>query len=171
MEKAQLLSEMQRCYHEWNSLLATLTSEELLLPGVAGAWSVKDVVAHLTAWLELAFSDISAAREGREPLLSFDAMSKEELEELNQRFHRERQGQTLEEVLTNFHTTWRRLYDETMALDDKLLQETAQLVVDWQARPLGELIYGETCEHLVDHTNALRAWLSARHGSGSAAEA
>ncbi|WP_052890078.1 ClbS/DfsB family four-helix bundle protein [Thermogemmatispora carboxidivorans] len=169
MEKARLLSEMKRCYQEWNSLLATVTSEELFLPGVAGAWSVKEVIAHLTAWLELAFNDISAAREGGEPMLCFDTMSEEELEELNQRFHRERQGQTLEEVLANFHTTWRRLYDETMALDDRLLQETAQLVVDWRARPLGELIYGEACEHLVDHTNALRAWLNARRGSAAEA--
>jgi hypothetical protein len=33
VEKARLLSEMKPCYQEWNSLLATLTSEELFLPG------------------------------------------------------------------------------------------------------------------------------------------
>ncbi|WP_141727905.1 ClbS/DfsB family four-helix bundle protein [Thermogemmatispora onikobensis] len=166
MEKAQLLRAMQRCSHEWNTLLATLRSEELLLPGVAGTWSVKDVLGHLSAWMELTLANIAAAREGQAPVLIFETMSEEELEALNQRLYHQKRVQTLEEAQANFHATWHRLYEETAALDDNLLIETERLS-HWQGKSLGELIYGEACEHMTDHTNALRSWIAARRGGST----
>jgi hypothetical protein len=46
--KAALLSLMQTEHTQLETLLNTLSDEQLLHPGVTGSWSVKDVLAHLT---------------------------------------------------------------------------------------------------------------------------
>ena len=48
--KAVLLDNIQAEYNRLESLLAPLSEEQLTTPGVNGPWSIKDNIAHLTAW-------------------------------------------------------------------------------------------------------------------------
>jgi hypothetical protein len=54
MNKFELLSEMSNANEELEAFLATLTEEEMADPGPGGDWSVKDSLAHITAWMKLA---------------------------------------------------------------------------------------------------------------------
>ena len=49
-DKAALLAMIQAGYEQLEVLLATLSPEQMTIPGVNGSWSVKDNLAHLAAW-------------------------------------------------------------------------------------------------------------------------
>ncbi|HEY4384036.1 MAG TPA: DinB family protein, partial [Ktedonobacteraceae bacterium] len=48
--KAELLTHIQAEYDRFEALLASLSEEQMTIPGVNGTWSVKDNLAHLTTW-------------------------------------------------------------------------------------------------------------------------
>lgn len=48
--KAQLLSDLQNEQAAWEALLSSIGNERMTEPGVAGEWSIKDIIAHLTGW-------------------------------------------------------------------------------------------------------------------------
>ncbi len=48
--KAQLLTDLQDEQAQWEALLGDIGEAHMTQPGVAGKWSIKDIVAHLTAW-------------------------------------------------------------------------------------------------------------------------
>jgi hypothetical protein len=51
VDKATLLEEVQSAHDEWEGVLAEVGVAHMTEPGVAGEWSVKDVIAHVT-WSE-----------------------------------------------------------------------------------------------------------------------
>ena len=51
--KAGILSESAKEHDALEQLLATLTPEQMVHPGIVGEWSVKDVLAHLTEWQQM----------------------------------------------------------------------------------------------------------------------
>ena len=50
ISKKQLLAEMQSEQAAWLALLDEIGEENMTQPEVAGGWSIKDIVAHLTGW-------------------------------------------------------------------------------------------------------------------------
>lgn len=61
---------LRRIATAWQDLLAAcdgLSDAELLEPGVAGTWSVKDIIAHVTVWESEALSHLPIVLAGRRP--------------------------------------------------------------------------------------------------------
>src|SRR5207302_1509092 len=50
ISKKQLLAELQSEQAAWLALLDEIGEENMTQPEVAGGWSIKDIVAHLTGW-------------------------------------------------------------------------------------------------------------------------
>src|SRR5947208_15256954 len=50
ISKKQLLAEMQSEQAAWLALLDEIGEENMTQPEVAGGWSIKDIVAHITGW-------------------------------------------------------------------------------------------------------------------------
>lgn len=50
MTKAELLDAMRSGRARWEDLLAEVETGRMDEPGVVGAWSVRDVVAHVSAY-------------------------------------------------------------------------------------------------------------------------
>jgi len=48
--KAQLLDDLRDEQARWEALLHDIGEDHMTQPGVAGEWSIKDIVAHLTGW-------------------------------------------------------------------------------------------------------------------------
>ena len=67
MSKAQLLDELRDEQARFDALLHDIGEEHMTQPGVAGAWSIKDVVAHLTFWRRRTVARFQAALRN-EPL-------------------------------------------------------------------------------------------------------
>src|SRR5260370_35391221 len=50
MSKAQLLNDLKDEQAHWEALLGEIGEAHMTQPGVAGDWSIKDIMAHLTSW-------------------------------------------------------------------------------------------------------------------------
>ena len=64
MSKAQLLDNLQKENERWEALLAEVGDTRMTEPGIAGHWSMKDVVAHLTGWRQRTVARLQAAVRG-----------------------------------------------------------------------------------------------------------
>ena len=88
--------------------LSGLTPVEMVLPGVVGSWSVKDVLAHLADWEAHMPVWIEAARAGDPVAEIEEGLKWGEFEAFNQRIYARHCNQTLEEVLAYFHEVHRQ---------------------------------------------------------------
>src|SRR5215467_7001960 len=50
LSKTQLLTELRNEQASWEGLLDEIGEAHMTQPEVAGGWSIKDIVAHLTGW-------------------------------------------------------------------------------------------------------------------------
>src|SRR5690349_17521180 len=64
MTKQRLLAELQAEQEQFEALLDQIGTERMDQPGVAGHWSVKDIVAHLTGWRQRTVQRLRAERHG-----------------------------------------------------------------------------------------------------------
>ena len=48
--KARILADLQDEQAQWEALLQDIGEDHMTQPDVAGGWSIKDIVAHLTGW-------------------------------------------------------------------------------------------------------------------------
>ena len=103
--KSIMIARLQAERHRLEQNLATLTAEEMLLPGVVGEWSVKDILAHLADWESHMPVWMEAARRG-DPVMEIEAgLNWKQFEDFNQRIYARHRDQSLEEVLDYFHQT------------------------------------------------------------------
>ena len=156
---ARVLERIRQSRQALEGLVASLDEATLMRPG-PGGWSVKDHLAHLTAWrrMVLGFLDGRAAPEG----LGVSAETYEQGEDaINAALfvsHRER--------------PWPEVRDEFHRVYDSLVERLAQLGEDeWQQpypitprRPYPRIdnIEGNTFEHDLEHLG----WIEAALGRG-----
>lgn len=65
--RERLLRQLDTAWREFQESYAGLSEAEMLDPSVAGAWSVKDVIAHVTSWEEEALTHLPEIVAGRRP--------------------------------------------------------------------------------------------------------
>lgn len=85
--------------------LASLTPEEMHIPGVVGEWSIKDILAHLADWEAHMPIWMDAARSG-DPVAEVEVgLSWKQFDEFNQRIFERHKDQALIDVLAYFRST------------------------------------------------------------------
>ncbi len=62
-----LLRELRSSHAALVARIAPLTEAYMTTPGVNGAWAMRDMIAHLTAWQRRALALLEAARDGTTP--------------------------------------------------------------------------------------------------------
>ncbi len=67
MTREQLLARIDAAWQAFVNSYAGLTDEQLQEPGVAGDWSVKDLVAHVSWWEEEALTHLPHIMAGGRP--------------------------------------------------------------------------------------------------------
>jgi DinB superfamily len=65
--RERLLSRLDRAWRAFQDSYAGLSDAELLEPGVTGAWSVRDIIAHVTWWEEEALKHLPLIISGGTP--------------------------------------------------------------------------------------------------------
>jgi hypothetical protein len=66
-KQLRLLKRLDDAWAAFTSSYAGLTDEALLRPGVIKAWSVRDIIAHVTTWEEEALKHLPEILAGRRP--------------------------------------------------------------------------------------------------------
>lgn len=142
---------------QWNALLAQVGPERMEIPGAAGDWSVKQLVAHLT-WYE------GAIVEGAEEALSTGTFKRRRpegvsMDDMNARIASESQHRTVTEVLAEADSVFGRLLTLIEACPENLLNDPGILglpedLVPWMG------VANNSYAHYREHEPDLRAWLA-----------
>ena len=67
MDRADLLKRLDQTWAAFKESYAGMSDAELLETGVTGAWSIKDIIAHVTWWEEEALTHLPLILSGGRP--------------------------------------------------------------------------------------------------------
>src|SRR5499425_3132828 len=67
VDRRQLLKRVDGAWEAFNESYAGLSDGQLMEPGVTGAWSVRDILAHVTTWEEEALEHLPLILKGGRP--------------------------------------------------------------------------------------------------------
>ena len=153
MTKSELLQLIQTHRAEWETLLARLDESRLTQPGVAGEWSLKDVIAHI-ARFEREMVGVARAKA----LVGSELWDVPQ-DQRNAAVFKQNRRRLLAEVLAEARTSFTEMVAAIETLSDDDLNDAthfAQMPVEW--RPW-KIIAENSYEHYAVHAATLRAWL------------
>lgn len=152
VKKDSFIETLRRSRQAWEDALAAISKEERAVPGFAGEWSLKDVVAHI-AWYEREMVGILRARR----FVGSD-LWEQELEARNAEIHALNALRLPADVFAEEGV----LYEEMMALLDALDEQALNQAAAFPGMPAEwmpwEVIASNTYEHYDDHLAQAKAW-------------
>src|SRR5437763_1621810 len=158
MDKAALLDKIRTRQAEFESVLAPLSQAEMITTGVNGEWSIKDVLAHITAWQKRTIIRLEAAAEGREQTMT-PVSNEEEMNALNEQFYQENKARLLSDVLADWRATHLRMLEAVQVLSDEDLNDPYKFA--WNGgNALWQNVAGNTYEHIDEHSGPVEQWLA-----------
>lgn len=151
MNTTQVLQRLETAWNDFQESYAGLSEAQLLMPGVAGTWSVRDIIAHVTWWEEEALKHLPVIHEGKRPprysvtyggINAFNALMTEQRRRLS-----------VAEVLRQHHEVHARLVEYVRGAPPELfVRET----------PFRRRLRLDTYGHYPLHAKAIRQWRGAR---------
>ncbi|MBI5566503.1 MAG: ClbS/DfsB family four-helix bundle protein [Chloroflexi bacterium] len=153
----QLVAAMHAARSDWGALLAEVGEGRWEQPGVAGDWSIKDIIAHLT-YFENWATEVTGALERGEPLPASPYQGME-IDQENAAIYQRYHARPLAEAVHESQAAFLRSLDVVQRLRDEDLYSpefTRPAGVDWI---VFDLIEGDTFGHYRDHIVSVRAWL------------
>jgi hypothetical protein len=147
MTRDQLLARLDAAWKDFEASYAGLSERQLLIPNVTGAWSVRDIIAHVTWWEEEALEHLPLIRDGGRPprysvkyggINAFNALMTER-----------RRGLPLTEVLRQHDDVHARLVAYVASTPEELLRTETRFRRRLKLDAIG---------HYPIHARAVRAW-------------
>ena len=160
ISKKQLLAEMQSEQAAWLALLDEIGEENMTQPEVAGGWSIKDIVAHLTGWRRRTVLRFRAALDSTvdmTPDYPAELDEDDEVDQINAWIYKANRDRPLADVLNDSREVFQQLVAEVSALSDEQLNDPQRFPWLEGERLTGAFIFGHFHE---EHEPAMRAWLS-----------
>ncbi len=145
MEKVDFLKLLQAARQAWEKFLAQITAEKMELADVPGAWTVKDIIAHVT-WYDREMVDFLRSRT-----LAGSDWWNLPLDERNRLIYEQNHDRPLAEILAQNRQVYENLWHLAQQLDDKDLNDPARfkdMPLDWLP---WEMIASNTFEHYLEH--------------------
>jgi hypothetical protein len=157
ISKTQLLAELHSENDSWQALLDEIGEANMTQPEVAGGWSIKDIVAHLTGWRRRTVRRFQAALN-HEPVVPPPWPSElQEDDEINAWIYESNRDRPLADVLSDSREVFQQLVDAIAAFSDEELRDIQRFA--WlEGEPLsGKLFFSHFHE---EHEPDMRAWLN-----------
>ena len=143
-------------------MLAEVGEMRMVRPGVAGDWSMKDIVAHVTAYERGLVEWLEAASRGES--VRFADFDHPDVDYRNALIFSGNCSRSLQEVLLESARAFQRLLKLVEALLEEELTDPDQ--TEWfvrprwnESRPLWECIADDSYRHYQQHLPDIRAWL------------
>ena len=151
MDRTQLLKRLERAWQDLRDSYDGLSEAELVAPGAMDAWSVKDIIAHVTWWEQEALTHLPLILKGGRPprysvryggIDAFNALKYAQVKDL-----------PLAVVLQQREETHRRLIAYLADVPED------QIAVETRFRRRLRL---DTYSHYPKHAEAIRKWRAGR---------
>lgn len=158
MKKSELMKWLQEEYRQWEAFLDQVGPARMDQPGVAGHWSIKDIIAHCAGWQSRLNDRMQAAqRREPEPPPPWPAHLEGD-DEINAWLYETNHGRPVRDVLEQSHRTFQQFLAVVEGFPDDILIEPAYHIVR-----LGDQRFSasEFFDHFHDdHEADVRAWLA-----------
>ena len=151
--KTALLQQIQEGYEQLQKLLSSLSPAQLITPGVNGSWSVKDNLAHLTAWMDYTNQKMQAVTQ---QIPFVDPFVDQKEDEINEHFYQEAKDRSYQEVQARFQETFQQFVQSVEALSEEQLRA----VPEGASFSLIQSIIGNSTEHFQEHRTLIERWLA-----------
>ena len=154
--KAQLLDDLRSEQAQWEALLRDIGEDHMTQPGVAGDWSIKDIVAHLTSWRRRTVGRFQAALRHEPSPPPYWPPDLQTDDEINNWIYAANRDRPLSDVLFDSRTVFQQLAETLGAFPEADLLAPDRF--PWlEGEPLtGALFFGHFHE---EHEADMRAWL------------
>jgi hypothetical protein len=163
MNKNELIEALRAERARWEALLAEVGAERMTVPGATGKWSVKDVIAHLTAWEERPVAWLEAAQTGGQPTPPPWDSALSSYEQVNEWLFQSNRERSLSDVLTQSRQVFDRLIELIRAVPYEDITTPGRF--EWlEGGTILERIPGDSYAHYQEHATWIRSWL--RESSG-----
>jgi uncharacterized protein (TIGR03083 family) len=146
------MNQIAATWEDFHASFAGLSDEQMQEPGVAGDWSVRDVLAHVAVWDGESMNDLPDIAAGRRGHPGDD---EEDTDTFNARKTDELRGMPLDAVRDLLAGSHRQLLDYLQGLGRDDIVPTS--VEAFRAR-LGS----DTWDHYPQHAASIRAFREAR---------
>lgn len=156
MNHSELVKALAASRAEVDQTLAGLTEAQMTEPGVLGDWTLKDILAHLTAWEVELITTLGKLARGQtpKPVGETDA----ETDALNAKWLRDYQARPLDRVLADYQAVRPQTIRQVERLTDADLTASRKWL---KGGTLHDMILSETIEHDAEHLPHIREWRTA----------
>jgi hypothetical protein len=158
MNKAEFIDGLQEEYKGWQELLDQIGPERMDQPDVAGGWSIKDIIAHLTGWRRRTVARLQAAQHGDpEPLPPWPTHLQTD-DDINAWIYEANLKRSVREVMDESHQVFERLLAAVEGLPDQAFLD-AQHYLPWlEGNPFTPATFFSHFHE--EHEPDIRAWLA-----------
>ena len=145
--RQQVLQRLDKAWVAFNESYAGLSEAQMMEPGVTGAWSVRDTLAHVTSWEEEALKHLPLILKGGTPPRY--SVQHGGIDAFNARMTEQRRNLPLAEVRAQLAAAHGRLVDFIQSVPEhELIGETR----------LRHRLRLDTYSHYPLHAEAIRQW-------------
>ena len=153
---------MQSERDRWEALFAEADEMQMVEPDMAGDWSMKDLIAHVTAYERGLVKWLDAASRGE--LLELPDLDHPDVDRRNATIYSRNRDRPLREVLVESRQVFRKLMGLVQALPEDWLtdpEQTEWLVASrWgERRALWKCVADDSYTHYRQHIPDIRTWL------------
>ncbi len=153
MDKAEFLRHVRADWQRWQAALDELGEARMTQPGVAGDWSVRDVIAHIT-WSEREMLGVL-----RQRALAGSELWRLDADQRNAAIYAQNRGRPLADVLQGAQAVHEQLVEALEELPEEHYGNPARfrdMPADWLP---WRVLAGNTYEHYEHHLNDVRKWM------------
>ena len=159
MNKSELLAALEESREKFMEAIEGLSEEDMLRPEMAGEWTLKDLLAHLTMWEAELVKLLWQVHQGIKP--TSIQFSNVEVDQQNAHWYQQNKDRPLEQVLSDFHGVRPQTMRRVESFLDRDLNNPKRY--DWlDGTPLWQWIATDTFEHEAEHTAQVQAWRQAQ---------
>lgn len=155
LSKQAIINDFLQARRTLLAAIDGLSDDEMLRPGAVGYWSVKDVLAHLTAWeseLITALVWVEQKKRGAPGIIKID-----EVDEWNDEQYHVSAPRSLSAIREDFEGVAKHLVAAIEALDQDTLENNRRF--SWmEGEALSYIIYDSAIWHEEEHAEEIRAW-------------
>jgi hypothetical protein len=161
-DKTQHITALREEFQQWQTLLASMTTEQIHAPIRPSTWTTRDVMAHLWAWQRISIARLTAALSASEPIFpdwpqAWHPDSEDDVLQINEWFYATYRDKLWPQVYADWYTGFQRLIDLAQRLPEPDLLEPGRYA--WLGDAPLMLVLRGSFNHHAEHRGWLLEWL------------